>query len=106
MAGIFDLPFSEIWAEDAEFYPGRGLGNGGVNGDPVTPLCRVAIELRSGRVVRQWQDELGPFSPYRRDALMVSYSLPAEFSCHLQKGWNEPANAVDALVEFRHLHKR
>ena len=33
---------------------------------------------------------------------MVSYSLPAEFSCHLQKGWNEPANAVDALVEFRH----
>lgn len=102
MAGISDLPFSEIWAEDAEFYPGRGLGNGGVNGDPVTPLCRVAIELRSGRVVRQWQDELGPFSPYRRDALMVSYSLPAEFSCHLQKGWNEPANAVDALVEFRH----
>ena len=75
MAGIFDLPFSEIWAEDAEFYPGRGLGNGGVNGDPVTPLCRVAIELRSGRIVRQWQDELGPFSPYRRDALMVSYSL-------------------------------
>ena len=57
VAGISDLPFSEIWAEDAEFYPERGLGNGGVNVDLVTPLCRVAIELRSGRLFRQWQDE-------------------------------------------------
>jgi DNA polymerase-1 len=102
MVEIFDLPYPEIWAEDTEYYPGRGLGNGGVEGDPITPLCRVAIELRSGRIVRQWQDELGPFSPYPRDALMFSYSLPAEFGFHLRKGWSEPAHAVDALVEFRH----
>jgi hypothetical protein len=102
MVEIFDLPYPEIWAEDTEYYPGRGLGNGGVEGDPITPLCRVAIELRSGRIVRQWQDELGPFSPYPRDALMFSYSLPAEFGFHLRKGWNEPAHAIDALVEFRH----
>ena len=102
MVEIFDLPYSEIWAEDDEYYPGRGLGNGGVEGDPITPLCRVAIELRTGRIVRQWQDELGPFSPYHRDALMFSYSLPAEFGCHLRKGWNEPPHAIDALVEFRH----
>ena len=102
MVGIFDLPYSEIWGEDTEYYPGRGLNNGGVEGDPITPLCRVAIELRTGRIVRQWQDELGPFSPYHRDALVFSYSLPAEFGCHLQKGWNEPAHAIDALVEFRH----
>jgi DNA polymerase-1 len=102
MAGIFDLPYSEIWAEDDEYYPGRGLANGGVEGDPITPLCRVAIELRTGRIVRQWQDQLGPFSPYHRDALVFSYSLPAEFGCHLRKGWSEPAHAIDALVEFRH----
>jgi DNA polymerase I len=102
VAAISDLPYSEIWAEDSEYYPGRGLRNGGVNGDPITPLCRVAIDLRSGRIVRQWQDELGPFSPYRRDTLMTSYSLPAEFGLHLQKGWHEPAHAIDALVEFRH----
>ena len=76
-----------------------------MNGDPVTPLCRVAIELRSGRIVRQWQDELGPFSPYRRDALMISYSLPAEFGCHLRKGLGRTGHAIDALVEFRHHHK-
>ncbi len=47
MVGIFDLPHPEIWAEDTEYYPGRGLGNGGVEGDSITPLCRVAIELRT-----------------------------------------------------------
>jgi DNA polymerase I len=99
---IGDLPYPEIWVEDTEYYPGRGLRNGGVEGDPITPLCRVAIEIRSGRTVRQWQDELGPFSPYGRDALFGSYSLPAEFGFHLRRGWSEPAHAIDALVEFRH----
>jgi hypothetical protein len=62
-----DLPFREIWAIDTEFYPGSGLANGGVNGDPLTPLCLVALELRSARLVRLWQDELGRFPPYRLD---------------------------------------
>jgi hypothetical protein len=53
-----DLPFREIWCVDFEFYPGPGLANGGVNGDPVTPLCCVALEMRTGRIVRLWQDEL------------------------------------------------
>ena len=33
---------------------------------------------------------------------IISYGLAAEFGCHLRKGWGEPANAIDALVEFRH----
>jgi DNA polymerase I len=53
-----DLPFREIWAVDFEYYPGRGLNNGGREGDAVTPLCLVAREMRSGRLVRLWQDEL------------------------------------------------
>jgi hypothetical protein len=98
------LPFREIWPVDTEFYPGPGLANGGVVGDPPTPLCLVALEMRSGRLIRLWQDELGPFPPYRLDneSLIVGYMLAAEFGFHVAKGWGEPANALDAYVEFRH----
>jgi hypothetical protein len=99
-----DLPFREVWCVDTEFYPGAGLANGGVEGDPSTPLCLVALEMRSGRTVRLWQDELGPFPPYRLDpdALIMAYALPAEFGVHIAKGWGEPACALDPYVEFRH----
>ena len=98
------LPFREIWVVDTEFYPGPGLANGGVEGDPLTPLCLVALEMRSGCLFRLWQDELGLFPPYRLDpaALFVGYVLPAEFGFHMAKGWGEPACALDAYVEFRH----
>ena len=98
------LPFEEIWAVDTEFYPGSGYANGGVEGDASTPLCVVATELRSGRVVRRWQDELGSSPPYRVDAgaLIVGYMLSAEFGFHIACGWPEPACALDAYVEFRH----
>ena len=80
-----ELPFREIWVVDTEFYPGAGLANGGVEGDPLTPLCLVALEMRSGRLVRLWQDQLGPFPPYRLDddALIVGYMLAAEFGVHI-----------------------
>jgi hypothetical protein len=99
-----DLPFREIWCVDFEYYPGAGLAHGGREGDPATPLCLVALEMRSGRIVRQWQNEPGPFPPYRLDgdALIVSYLLSAEFGCHIALGWGQPACALDAYVEFRH----
>jgi DNA polymerase-1 len=99
------LPFRAIWVCDTEYYPGPGLANGGRDGDPITPLCLAAIELRSGRVVQSWQDQLGPFPPYRLDAdsLFVAYLLTAEFGFHLAQGWGRPARAIDAYVEFRHL---
>ena len=98
------LPFEEIWAVDTEFYPGPGYANGGVEGDASTPLCVVATELRSGRVVRRWRDELGPSPPYRIDpgVLIAGYMLSAEFGFHIACGWPEPACALDAYVEFRH----
>jgi hypothetical protein len=46
-----DLPCAQIWAVDFEYYPGRGLGNGGKVGDAITPLCVVAIEMRTNQVV-------------------------------------------------------
>jgi hypothetical protein len=101
-----DLPFAEIWVGDAEYYPGSGLNNGGVKGDPITPLCFVAHEMRSGRTVRFWQDQLGPVFPPLRlgtEAVFISFSLVAEFGgAFLPKGWREPACAIDAHVEFRH----
>ena len=98
------LPFREIWIIDFEYYPGRGLANGGAAGDAVTPLCLVARELRSGRLLRLWQDELGRFPPYRldADALIVGYMISAEFGCHIALGWGQPARALDPYVEFRH----
>ena len=99
-----DLPYREIWVVDSEFYPGRGLAHGGRDGDAPTPLCVVAIEMRSGRVVRQWQDEFTPFPPYRLDseALFIAYLNTAEFGTHLALGWGKPACTIDAYVEFRH----
>src|SRR5215813_10831574 len=99
-----ELPFAELWAVDTEYYPGPGLANGGRNGDAITPLCLVALEMRSGRLVRLWQDELGPFPPYRldADALIVGYVLTAEFGFHVARGWGEPVCALDAYIEFRH----
>jgi hypothetical protein len=77
------LPFREIWCVDFEYYPERGLANGGREGDQITPLCVVALEMRSGRVIRWSQDELGPFPPYRldSDALVIGYMISAEFGC-------------------------
>jgi hypothetical protein len=98
------LPFREIWCVDFEYYPGRGLANGGREGDAVTPLCLVAFEMRTGRLVRLWQDELGRFPPYRldADALIMGYMISAEFGCHIARGWGQPARALDLYVEFRH----
>ena len=97
--------FNEIWAVDTEYYPGPGYSNGGRDGDSITPLALVAIELRSGRVIRRWQDELGPFPPYRLDtqALIVAFMATAELGFHLAAGWGQPARLVDMYIEFRHL---
>ncbi len=99
-----ELPHREVWVVDTEFYPGAGLANGGREGDASTPLCLVAIELRSGLIVRQWADEFGPVPPYRLDSdvLVISYLLSAEFGVHAALGWRQPACSLDAYVEFRH----
>jgi hypothetical protein len=100
-----DLPFREIVCVDTEYYPGAGKANGGRDGDPITPLCLVFHEMRSGRTVRLWQDKLGRFPPYSLDAdtLVIGYLNTAEFGTHIALGWGEPARSLDAYVEFRHL---
>ncbi len=89
--------FSEIWVADFEFRADPG--------ERPWPLCMVAQEVKTGRVVRLWRTELlamrqapleiGP------DALFVAYFASAEFSCFLELGWPLPINVVDLYAEHR-----
>ena len=89
--------FDEIWCVDAEYSCHPGC--------QPEPICVVARELRSGRELRLWQDELATLSaaPFRTDerALFVSYAAPAEFSVFHALGWPAPARVLDLFVEFR-----
>jgi hypothetical protein len=87
--------FREVWLADFEF---RQL-----NGERPAPLCLVAREWRSGRLLRLWQDELpgGPPFPIGKDVLFVAYYASAELGCFLALDWAMPARIVDLYAEFR-----
>jgi DNA polymerase I len=89
------LPFREVWAVDFEF---RAL-----NGERPEPVCLVAKELRSGRLLRLWRDDFGPRPPYPTDpgSLFVSFYAPAELACHKALGWPVPERILDLFTEFR-----
>lgn len=97
LADLTALPYSEIWCADFEF--------SGADGDIPTPVCMVARELRSGRIVRLWGDELArlPGSPFNTgpDTLFVAYFASAEVGCFLTLGWEPPARILDLFTEFR-----
>jgi hypothetical protein len=88
--------FREIWLFDFEFTAPEG--------ERPDPICLVAYEYRSGRVLRLWQHELKdrsiPPYPLDSDVLFVAYSSPAELSCHLALDWEFPENVLDLYVEF------
>ena len=88
-------PYREIWLVDFEFVA--------VPGERPIPVCLVALELRTGRLVRQWRDEFGRTPPYAIDpeALFLAYFSSAELGCHLAIGWPLPARVIDFYVEFR-----
>ncbi len=89
--------FREIWAVDYEYGSPRG-------GHP-EPICMVALELRSGRILRLWEDELReldrpPFD-LGPETLFVAYFASAEMGCHLALRWQMPCNVLDLYPEFR-----
>ena len=67
------MTFAEIWLVDFEFIAR--------DGERPEPICLVALELCSGRLIRLWRDEFGDQPPYRTDAgvLFVAY-FPAPSS--------------------------
>mgnify|MGYP006269946127 CR=1 FL=1 len=89
--------FEEVWAVDAEYSAPAG--------HRPAPICMVAKEVRSGRELRLWQDELAAAraAPFRTDerSLFVSYAAAAEFSVFQQLNWPPPARVLDLFAEFR-----
>lgn len=91
--------YHEIWLVDTEFHAPRG--------HRPDPICLVAKELISGRVIRLGRDELRrmkrpPFD-VGPDVLVVAFYASAEFGFFLAQGWSLPVNVVDLYVEFRNL---
>lgn len=95
--GFDQLPFSQIWAADFEFVAQPG--------ERPEPVCLVARELRSGELIRIWQDDLRrmtkPPYPIDSSALFVAYYASAELGCHLALGWPMPTRVLDLYVEHR-----
>jgi len=88
--------FFEIWCVDFEFMA--------ADGEIPIPVCMVAHEIRSGRRVRLWQDQLSE-PPYRlsANALFVAYYASAELNCHLALKWPLPVYVLDLCIEFKNL---
>lgn len=96
LCGVARVEFREIWLVDFEFQAPPG--------ERPRPLCVVAREYHSGRLVRHWLDgEAAGACPYPlgADALLVAYYSSAEWGCHLALGWPLPARVLDLFAEFR-----
>jgi len=86
--------FREIWFLDFEFCQRRG--------NVPRPLCYVARELKSNRLIRSWLDGGRSLSqPYLdKYNLVVAYYASAE-CCHLSLNWPLPTYILDLYAEFR-----
>lgn len=88
--------FREVWLVDFEFSQ--------PDGEQPTPVCMVAREFKSGRLVRVWCDDLAsrmtaPFGT-ARDCLFVAYFSSAELNCFRSLGWAMPERILDLYCEF------
>jgi DNA polymerase I len=89
--------FKEVWLMDFEFNAQAG--------ERPSPVCLVARELRSGQLLRLWQDDLRklPLPPFSTgpEALFVAYYASAELGCFQALGWPMPARVLDLYCEFK-----
>lgn len=74
-------------------------------GERPDPVSMVAHDLKSGRTIRIFQEELRqlrePPFPIGRDALCIGWYTTAEFGCHYELGWELPHHVLDLYTEFR-----
>jgi hypothetical protein len=89
------IPFREAWAFDFEYIASPG------NRPDV--VCLVAKELRSGRQIHLWRDQLTERSPFPidKDVLFLAYFASADLGCFLELGWPLPRRIIDLFAEFR-----
>jgi len=88
--------FNEISCLDFEY--------SATGGDNPNPVCMVAREYRTGRLLRFWRDELvrmtsAPFD-VGRNSLTVAYFASADLGCFLSLGWSLPKYVMDPYAEF------
>ena len=61
----------------------------------------VAKDVKSGRELRLWADELPIDPPFDVDRdLFVAFAADAEWSCFLKLGWRLPAHVIDLRFEY------
>jgi hypothetical protein len=88
--------FDEVWAVDFEFTAPPG--------HRPHPLCVVARELGTDRLVRWWLGRTPPAAPpypTGPNVLFVAYYASAELDCHLALNWPMPARVLELYAEFR-----
>ena len=85
--------FTEIWLVDFEFHQPAG--------ELPEPLCMVAREYRTGRVIRHWCDDSSLPISFGPSSLFVAYYASAELSCLLALGQSLPPFVLDLFTEFR-----
>jgi|GEM_PF-2277603 len=89
--------YLSIWLVNFEFIAGS-------DGIP-RPVCMVAMEHRSHRTIRLWNDEMSgmkqtPF-PVDDSSLYVSYYATADLGCHQALGWDLPSALIDLYQLYR-----
>ena len=94
MSVLTSLPFREIWACDFEYIA--------EDGERPVPVCMVAKDLLSGRLISVWQDGWPRARPSRSAmiVLFVAYAATAELSCFLVLGWAMPTRILDLHFEY------
>lgn len=89
--------YREIWCVDFEFNQPTG--------ERPSPVCMVAREVRTNRLLRLWRDRLlqlhEPPFPTGPDSLFVAYYASAELGCFLALGWQMPSRILDLYPEFK-----
>jgi len=73
------------------------------DGERPAPVCMVAREYFSNRLVRLFMDELRDRPPFPIDesTLFVAYFASAEIGCFLALGWDSPRRILDLWTEQR-----
>lgn len=90
--------YRTVWCVDFEFRAQPG--------ERPEPVCLVARELHSGRLVRQWLTDRPTRKPpfdVDPDSLFIAYYASAELGCCLSLGWPMPSRVLDLFIEFRCL---
>ena len=93
------LPFDNVILGDTEFE------FGGVDGNPLRPVCAVFKNLTTGQEWRLRRGELGDRPPFSTgpETLFVAYYASAEIGFFRAAGWPTPARILDLFTEFRNF---